>query len=97
MTAHPPKPTITPEWVERFAAYYRLFPDTWGVFHVSLCDGNWECGAMSKDEVARQIANGWDAGYWRSAWPPGTDEMVAFFESLTPSQRRRLGRKAEAL
>lgn len=77
MTAHRPKPTITPERVDWFARYEMTAP-CWGAFHVALDDGNYKCGAvLSGDE------------------PDDVREAAAWFDSLTPSQRRRLRDKAE--
>lgn len=102
MTAHRSKPTITPERVRWFAEYLAREP-AWGVFHVSLSDGNYNCGAA--EHMLRpgtgQTVNGvfvparWDVG--RDEWPEDVREAAEWFDSLTESQRRRLGRKAEAL
>lgn len=77
MTAPHCAQPITPEIVERFAAYYRKHP-SWGAFHVCLDDGNW----------------------WASAFPVDDDDeervLVAIFDRLTESQRRRLAGKAIA-
>lgn len=82
MTAHAPKPTITPERVAWFAAYLRANP-SWGEFHVSLDDGNW-CKAASSERPTD-----------RESWPADVREAAAWFDTLTQSQRRRLGQKAE--
>lgn len=73
---------VTPEWVARFAAYFQQNP-AWGIFHVGLGDGNWKSGAW-RDEK-------------RLLWHPELVEMADYFDRLSPSQRRKLGRKAEAL
>lgn len=99
MTAHSPKPTITPERVEWFARYWWANP-TWGVFHVCLDDGNWECGAadrMHRPGTGVTVASLFvpsrhDVG--RDEWPAELREHAEWFDSLTPSQRRRLGQKA---
>lgn len=43
MTAHRPKPTVTPEIIERFKAYHNA-PNNgaWGSLHIVLDDGNIE-------------------------------------------------------
>lgn len=51
----------------------------WGAFHIVLDDGNW------KSEIPPDFARG----------EPGELEAIAWFNKLTPSQRQRLGRKAE--
>ena len=86
MTAHAPKPTITPERIRWFCDYYRQNP-AWGVFHVCLDDGNWSCRAAI-----------WDPGHGdRHRWPSDLREAAEWFDALTPSQRRRLERKARDL
>lgn len=63
MTAHRQKPTITPEIVKRFAAYYARNP-AWGVIHCSFDDGNWKLRARvdeSTDDEGRWIASIHDA------------------------------------
>lgn len=87
MTAHNEKPTLTPERVRWFAEYYKRNP-AWGVFHVALDDGNYECGAATWDPAA---------GLMRAAWPADLREAAEWFETLTKSQRRRLAHKAEDL
>lgn len=82
MTAHKKKPTITREWIEWFAAYYRQHP-SWGIFHVSLSDGNYEFGAS--DNIFD------DAGFPEAV----LNEAAAWFNKLSPSQRRRLAVKAQ--
>lgn len=79
------RPTITPEMVERFAAYYVLNP-AWGSLHIVLDDWNIEHGHVE-----------WCIGY---AERSGDDEGAALARillSLTKSQRGRVGRKAEHL
>ncbi len=80
MTKHPDKPTITPERIAWFAAYYRKYP-SWGVFHVVLSDGNW--GLKAEVEYSHD--------------EPGELDAIRWFNTLTKSQQRRLGRKAEDL
>lgn len=83
MTAHKPKPTITPERVAWFAEYYKQHP-AWDVFHVALADSNWNLGSASER--------------WSSEpWTDEVREAAAWFDTLTASQRRRLGQKAEDL
>ncbi len=102
MTAHQKKPTITPERVAWFAAYYREH-SAWGVFHVSLSDGNWHCGAS--DSELRPGTSGYFDGrfvparydFGRDEWEPELAEAAAWFDTLTPSQRRRLKDKAERI
>lgn len=79
MTAHRAKPTLTTERVDWFARYYAQNL-AWGVFHACLDDGNLFCGA----EVLG-----------RDEWPADLRDAAKWFDKLTPSQRRRLGRKAE--
>lgn len=71
--------TITPERVQWFANYYKANP-SWGVFHICLEDGNWRLGAREDG---------------REAWPVDIREAAAWFDRLSPSQRRRLKLKAE--
>jgi hypothetical protein len=85
MTAHRQKPTITPERVAWFTRFYqRKGNGAWGyTFHVTLDDCNW-------DSVARADARDW----------PDFDELkeqVAWFNSLTDSQRKRLRAKVDQL
>jgi hypothetical protein len=87
LTAHRAKPTLTAARVRWFAEYVKRFP-AWGVFHVALSDANYECGAAVA--CAR-------TGGLREAWPADVREHAEWFDSLTPSQRRRLGAKAESL
>lgn len=96
MTAHTPKPTITLERVEWFARYY-LENAAWGVFHVCLDDGNWELGAAYEMHRPGAPTNLADPACWmrRAEWPADVLEHALWFETLSPSQRRRLGRKAE--
>jgi hypothetical protein len=79
MTAHPDKPTLTPVRIEWFARYHLDNP-AWGVFHVALDDGNFECGASDLE---------------RDSWPNELREAAAWFDRLTRSQRVRLDRKAK--
>lgn len=79
MTAHRPKPTITPERIEWFARYLRREP-AWGVFHVWLDDGNYDLPFTLYDADG-QAPDVIEAGEW--------------FAKLTASQRKRLGHKAD--
>lgn len=81
MTAHAPKLTITPERVEWFARYYVANP-AWGIFHACLDDGNWKFGVYSWEDPSK--------------FPKDVLEHALWFNKITPSQRRRLGKKAEA-
>ncbi|MEK7383447.1 MAG: hypothetical protein AAB262_09185 [Elusimicrobiota bacterium] len=90
---------ITPELVAKFADYYRRH-EAWGVLHVSLDDGNYK-STMSDDldwldsHRAKQIA-----GTGRCDRGPVTAEereLAALHDRLTPSQRKKLGHKAEKL
>lgn len=81
MTAHPAKPTLTSERIQWFAAYYKANSYSWHVFAFSLADGRF-CGAT----FTRQEKH-----------PPELVEAAARFDTLTPSQRRRLRDKAEDL
>lgn len=101
VTRHPDKPLITPERIAWFAAYLRENM-AWGIFHASLDDGNYQCGAA--DEMVRTGTGRPDGlgGYIparydmkRDEWPAELREAAQWFDSLTPSQRRRLGIKAE--
>ncbi len=85
MTAHATKPTITPERIQWFADYYRANP-AWGVFHVCLYDANWKIGSSTGT-----LDNP------RGKWPEDLLEAADWFDTLTPSQRRRLALKAEDL
>lgn len=78
MTAHRPKPTITPERVDWFARYHAK-ELAWGVFHVWLDDGNYGLPFELHDQDQ----------------PAEVIEAAQWFARLTPSQRKRLGRKAE--
>lgn len=99
MTAHRQKPTITPERVTWFRAYYRENP-SWGVFHVSLDDGNYDRGAattMKRPGTGCFIGDTWVPERHdlpREDWPPDLRGAAEWFDKLTPSQRRRLGKKA---
>ena len=102
MTAHRAKPTITPERVDWFARYLADNP-AWGVFHVSLDDGNHKLGAAShwKRPGTGEYVDGifvparWDVG--RDEWSADLREAAEWFDQLSPSQRKRLGEKAERL
>ncbi len=97
MTAHRTKPVITTERIAWFAEYVRK-NCAWGVFHVSLSDGNYECGPA--DEMCVDApGDDWPRDKWipREEWPADIREAAEWFENLTPSQRARLKRKAENL
>ncbi len=102
MTAHRIKPTITPERVAWFSAYLQEHP-AWGVFHVSLDDGNYDCGAAK--HTKRPGTGCYVDGVHvpeqhdlpREEWPADLREAAEWFDKLTPSQRRRLAKKANAL
>ena len=83
MTAHREKPTLTPDRIAWFADYHRQHP-SWGIFHVALDDGNYECGAAKESWAI-------------TPWTDAEREAAAWFDQLTPSQRRRLGQRAEDL
>jgi hypothetical protein len=99
MTAHRSKPTITQERVAWFKSYLSEHP-AWGVFHVALEDGNFDRGAA--EHMMRPGTGGhfdgafvparYDLG--RDEWPADLRDAAEWFDKLTASQRRRLGRKA---
>lgn len=103
MTAHRSKPTLTSERLAWFRAYHDQNPD-WGVFHVALADANYERGAADNTQrpgtgcVDRStgvfIPAWYDFG--RDEWPLDVREAAEWFDGLTPSQRRRLQRKASS-
>ena len=78
MTAHPIKPTLTPERVQWFAEYRRKHAD-WGAFHIQLADGNPRIAVDPKGSRGEH----------------GEANAIAWFNSLTESQRTRLGRKVD--
>jgi hypothetical protein len=84
MTAPSARTSLNAERIRWFAEYLRKHPE-WGIFHVSLSDANYEFGAS--DSI-------WDD-------PPYSEaelrEVAAWFNRLSPSQRRRLGMKARDL
>lgn len=101
MTKHRDKPTITPERVQWFLAYYERHPG-WGIFHVSLGDGNYELGAADTTHwEALDIYDRKERDYrtWpdRMQWPAEYREAAEWFDRLTQSQRRRLGNKVSGL
>ena len=81
----PPKPAyVTPERVQQFAAYL-AHNRAWGIFHVSLSDGNYEYGAAPESS--------W--GVLGAVRDPETlRDMALYFAKLSPSQRRKLGEQA---
>lgn len=77
------RPTITPELVDRFAAYYAEHL-AWGALHIVLDDAN-----LSDSSVDYCIE-------WAVAQGDTEGEALArILRGLTRSQRFRLGRKAE--
>ncbi len=64
-------------FVEEFAMYLDLEP-SWGIFHVSLDDGNYEFGA----------AEGRPDGEPFSEFE---EHLIEVFDLLTPSQRQKVG------
>lgn len=88
MTAHRPKPTLTPERIDWFARYYSQ-NQAWGVFHVCLDDGNYDCKAGPFHADPAVVAA------LRASWPADLRDAAEWFDKLTASQRRRLGQKAE--
>lgn len=101
MTAHRIKPTITPERVAWFAAY-RFQNAAWGVFHVALEDGNYDCGAAMHTlrpgtgcmDRATGVFIPARHDFGRGEWAADIREAAEWFDKLTPSQRRRLRKKA---
>jgi len=81
MTAHRSKPTLTADVVARFAAYHDRNP-AWGIVHVSFDDGNWE-------HTVSDLLDDDDTDEDRA--------IAAIHDALTPSQRRRLLRKVQAV
>lgn len=83
MTKPNAQETLTPERVKWFAEYYKKHPE-WGIFHVSLADGNYQLGAAT------------DFSIWLSNESEAElREVAAWFNRLSPSQRRRLQMRAE--
>lgn len=76
-----PDQDITPERVRWFADYHAKEP-AWGVFHVSLDDGNFECGAADMDGEEH---------------PADVMFMADWFDGLTEDQREELARRVAAL
>lgn len=81
MTAHRAKDATITQAHVEWFARYYFMNITWGVFHVCLDDGNWNLGAS--DPTAE--------------WSTELVEMAAWFNKLTPSQRRKLGKRAQIL
>lgn len=87
---------VTQEIVDRFADYHRREP-SWGVLHVSLDDGNYDCTISDllpglDEHLANQVA-----GTGRCDRSPVTDEereLARLHDLMTPSQRRSLASKA---
>lgn len=86
VTAHRTKPTITPERIEWFARYYTANP-SWGEFHVALDDGNYKCEAGPHHPT--------HTAEIRATWPADLRDAAEWFDTLTPSQRRRLAVRAK--
>jgi len=84
MTKPSAQAVLTRERVTWFAEYYKQHPE-WGIFHVSLSDGNYEFGAS--DNIFD------DNGFPEAV----LNEAAAWFNKLSPSQRRRLAMKAKDL
>lgn len=64
---------VTYELLERFKAYHNKH-GAWGIFHVSLDDGNYRLGAADLDDSNTDEER----------------ELAAIFERLTPTQRRKI-------
>ncbi len=81
MTAPVKEITLTDGIYRRFAHYHK-YNAAWGVFHVSLDDGNWDCAIdpdwMELDELTYDIP-----------------ELIAIHNKLSPSQRKKLAAKAD--
>lgn len=81
MKRAPDRPVVTPEMIERFAAYYKE-NRAWGDLHVVLDDGNFKDGYV--DHCIE--------------WSNGEGKQLAIIlRSLTQTQRRKVGRRAESL
>lgn len=81
----PDRPSITPEVVDRFAAYYRENP-AWGSVHVVLDDHNLQHCSVDFC-IGWAVENGDAEG----------EALARILRSMSRSQRVRLGRKAEAI
>jgi hypothetical protein len=75
--------TLTPDIYERFAAYVKK-ELAWGVFHVSLDDGNYW------SDVQLDWLDDEDK-------TPETLALINIHNRLTPSQRKKLASKAEEI
>lgn len=73
---------ITNKRVDQFLAYYKKNP-AWGVFHCSLDDGNFDCGAAELSEADRTPGD-------------GLDDMVEWFNDLTERERESLLKRVKA-
>lgn len=80
----PDRPRITPELVDRFAAYYHHTGGEWGSLHIVLADGN-----IQRDHV--QFCMDWAVTH---ADPEGAD-LARVLLAMSKSQRGRVGRFAE--
>lgn len=98
MSAHPPKAvTLSPELASRFALYLnRLDPGDgegpikdWGVFHHSLKGNGPNRGHLGPAAPWGTAGINWHSDEER--------ELVEIFDQLSPSQRRRLAERAEAM
>lgn len=84
--------TLDAELVFRFAAYLNRLDladgeppvKDWGVFHSSLGERSWAPVAPWGPDAAPH-------------WTPLERELAGIFDRLTPSQRRRLCQRAEAV
>lgn len=79
------RPSITPEMVERFAAYFDTDP-TWGSLHIVLADDNVE------DHFVDFCIE-----YARKAGDVEGEALAHILRSLSRSQRGRIDRKVTRL
>lgn len=84
MTAPVKVAYVTPDLVERFARYYAANRE-WGVFNTWLEDGDYKLAPYTEHEIRGAIVS--------------TEEraLMVEFARLTPSQRQKLGKRAEAM
>lgn len=75
---------IAPIHVRWFADYHAINP-SWGVFHVSLGDGNYDTGAQELDEFRRGECSA------------EVLAMIEWFNALSPEDRERLARRVRTL
>lgn len=76
------KPTI-PEVIERFRAYHRMHPTTWGALHIVLSDGN-----VADSHVESCIRNAQETGDTEG------EELARILLRMSQTQRRKLGSEA---